>query len=390
MIWIRHNIEEIQRCSFLKWALGGVLWAHLLTAATWILKLDYRVLGDSQRVPVCFPHLPICKYFLQITSQQWLWYLVFYFLISLLSVFFLIRQRVSVALALSAVALIFKIGFYSQSYIFMGNYHYMHFVYQGVLLLLPFKRVALYVSLVAFYFFAGLLKINMEWLSGAALISPPIISGKILSVGLIYVIFLEMIFIFDLFSSRIFWRRAILLQLILFHVFSWHIVGYFYPLLMFGLLLPLVIEVFGSRDPSPVSFAEIKSSPARFTLGGALMLFCGAQLLPAILETDPALGGRARLLSLNMLDATTDCHAVAHIHTSQGVIQPHLGRNVGVRIHCDPIFYTAQVDHLCRKLARSGVLPKINFWLYSRRSTIEEYKKVVSSVDYCRSLERSL
>src|SRR6267142_2687052 len=88
-----------------------------------------------------------------------------------------------------------------------------------------------------FYFWAGTLKLNWEWVSGAGLYSPmwPF-SGMGVVVACVYVIVLELGVTWGLLARRawIFWTA--LAQFLVFHALSWQVVGFFYPLLMFAIL----------------------------------------------------------------------------------------------------------------------------------------------------------
>ena len=62
-----------------------------------------------------------------------------------------------------------KIGFVLLDFRFRANQYYMATAIVAILLFWPHKRDALRILLVAFYFWAGTLKLNIEWLSGSTL-----------------------------------------------------------------------------------------------------------------------------------------------------------------------------------------------------------------------------
>src|SRR5262245_34888964 len=106
----------------------------------------------------------------------------------------------------------------------MGNYHYMPFVIAAVYLVWPSPERVLAYVLVAFYVSAGVLKVNPEWLSGAAMIDKTWLTGHMLEYGCAYVVVLELVLVFGLLSRRPWLRHVTLAQLVLFHAYSWHVV----------------------------------------------------------------------------------------------------------------------------------------------------------------------
>jgi hypothetical protein len=94
-----------------------------------------------------------------------------------------------------------------------------------------------------FYFWAGTLKVNWEWISGAALYRPLwFFTGRGVIVACAYVVLMELFVSWGLLARRswIFWSAVA--QLALFHVMSWAVVDFFYPILMFLLLSIVVLD----------------------------------------------------------------------------------------------------------------------------------------------------
>src|SRR5947209_8446802 len=88
------------------------------------------------------------------------------------------------------------------------NQHYMGFFATFAYLFVPDKRNALRVLVTLFYFWAGTLKLNWEWVSGAGLYRPmwPFAGGGVM-VACVYVIVLELVVTWGLLTTRawIFW-----------------------------------------------------------------------------------------------------------------------------------------------------------------------------------------
>ena len=136
------------------------------------------------------------------------------------------------------------------------NQHYMAFFVALVFLAFPAKRRLLQYLIVLFYFWAGTLKLNRDWLSGEVSSTGEVRgcpTGWCRS-ACAYVVVLEMVLVFGLLSRRrwLFW--ATLGQLLLFHVMSYPVVGFYYPSLMCALLVDLpavAARGAGSRPREP-------------------------------------------------------------------------------------------------------------------------------------------
>src|SRR5262249_35413174 len=117
------------------------------------------------------------------------------------------------------------------------NQHYMGFFATFAYLFVPGKRDALRVLVTLFYFWAGTLKLNWEWISGAGLYRPmwPFSAAGVGVAG-VYVIVLELGVAWGLLANRawFFWGRFA--QFLVSHALSWQFVGFFYPLLIFAIL----------------------------------------------------------------------------------------------------------------------------------------------------------
>src|SRR5258705_3752500 len=181
----------------------------------------------------------------------------------------------------------------------------MAFAACGVSLLVPRKRESVPLLLVLFYFWAGTLKLNGEWVSGAALYKPLwLLSGWAVVAACAYVVALELGVVWGLLSRRPWIFGSSLAQVLLFHLMSFAIVGWFYPLLMFALLSILVfVRVFPASPPEPSVGERILSRRlSRAALGMALassLIQLSSHLYPGA----TAITGEGRLLSLHMFDA---------------------------------------------------------------------------------------
>ncbi len=269
----------------------------------------------------------------------------------------------------------------------MGNYHYMVYIVTALLLFAPRRRESLKVMIVGFYVAAGLLKINIDWLSGAAMIRTPALGGDLLVTSLFYVVFLELVLVFGLLHHKRWVRAITLLQLLCFHAFSWHIVGFFYPMMMFSVLSLFVLDEFifnSKREQSENILLHLFSGRLGRSTYVVLIVFWLCQVIPFGLTTDPSLSGALRLSSLNMFDSKTQCHSLLVAKTEQGTV--HLQKpmkNLGTRLSCDPLIYLNQAHQLCRANRDSKEIKQLSLTLFAKRVTEQHYKKSIDIKNVC-------
>ena len=165
-----------------------------------------------------------------------------------------------------------------------------------------------------FYFWAGTLKLNWEWVSGGALYRPLwLLTGPAVVAACAYVVVLELVIVWGLLSRRswIFWSS--LAQVLLFHVMSFAVVGWFYPLLMFALLaiFPLARCIPGA-PPEPASASASSGGACRGRRSRWRSRFSLVQLTTHLYPGDTAITGEGRLFALHMFDARVVCEAGGH------------------------------------------------------------------------------
>lgn len=360
------NWDEIYQDKPLRLYGACLAFIHVISAYLLIHLKYYYFLSTDAIVPICFPGLEGCERFrfLNFTETQYLLYV--YGAVAVICVLTFLRDRFKkIGPPLLLGLCLFKMVLQLADYRVSSNFHFLAQVVTFAYLLLPNRKFTLAILIPAIYFCAGLLKFNHDWLSGQALISPSIIQGSLLSVLLVYVIILEVFIVWFVLSKNKKIRYFILLQLICFHIYSWHIVGYPYPVFMFCILpyfLLITPEIEFKRDYYKI-----------FTIIGIFLFF---QMLPYALVKDPALDGRSRLYSLNMLDATTICESTFEFH-------PEKGENIKfqmpfkikrVRIACDPHLRSEVARIYCHKTIKPGTLFVKHV---SRRSTDKEMQTIL-------------
>ena len=281
-----------------------------------------------------------------------------------------------------------KVLIIAQDYRLRLNQHYMAFFVALVFLLLPVKRRALQYLIVLFYFWAGTLKLNPEWLSGASLYRRQFLwlPDALVPAACAYVVVLETILVFGLLARRpwVFWGT--LGQLALFHLMSWPIVGFFYPSLMFVLLTIFPLSRLFSAASERPSFARIEGRLEPRSTYALLAGFSLLQLVPYAFPGDSAITGQGRLFALHMFDALVVCESHVTLHDAQGRtrrIRVETGRG-SARVRCDPIVHFNVARALCRQGIEQGRWTDVDLSLRSRRTTDSLLRPVVEVEEFCR------
>lgn len=384
--FFRRNIEAIGADPALRFYGAALAALHLLSFHNWRSPTIIKWI-TSHDFAVCWPFFERCidhRYLGPDGMRVLLW--VYLGLAVAGTLLFLLR-RITAAYWILLLLNLVAVFVVAQDFRLRLNQHYMALIVSLVFLFLPGKRRLLQYQIVAFYFWAGVLKLNHEWLSGAALYRKPLgVPVGLLPEACAYVVLLETCLVFGVFARRAWIFYATLFQLILFHVTSWSVVGHFYPLLMFALLsiFPLA-RLLPSREPAP-SLRRLLAGRESASTAILLSAFSFLQVIPWVFPGDSAITGEGRLFALHMFDARVVCEGRAVLHRTAGTIDVlPLRPRMAVRIRCDPIVYL----NLGRAICREGCSPAnpcraIDIELRSRRRTEKALRPVMEIRDFCR------
>ena len=384
-IYLQKNRQEIQNSRVLTYFGAALAISHLLTFFYWMRggNLLLKYLRDPFRI--CWPLFPKCYAF--DISSDWMVHTIlgFYAALAVINtLLFLINRWSRLAYFLSAILFFFKLAVFLQDYRFMGNYHYMLFWAQFAYLFLPNKTQTIMLLIPLFYFFAGSLKFNVEWLSSATFIRPVPLPVKLVEWLCAYVPILEMLLVWGLISKNRFIFGMTFLQFVGFHSFSYLVVGFFYPGIMACLLslylLARRLDIHAIYDH--LHFLKLPRSSQAF-----LVIFALIQFTPYLYAGDPTLTAQGRMLSLNMLDAKSQCDDFIFLKYRNGVITeaPRLSRSVGVRLNCDPLVIFAEAYRYCRSEEAQTDFVDLDLGLAAKRTTDESYQQIFAIRNFCQS-----
>ncbi|TFH31573.1 MAG: hypothetical protein E4H00_03235 [Myxococcales bacterium] len=376
-------------------AYGAVLaLIHVLTAWWLFDNRLYLLLPTTD--PVCWPLVPGCDA-LRVLSPRMLRVVVVGYgsLGALATVLFLCRRTAGVAFVLLAGLVALEISILALDFRLRRNQHYMALATMLTFLALPNRRDTVRVLIVLFYVWAGMLKLDYEWLSGAGLYKPIwLFTGRGIVVACIYVVVLELVIVWGLLTHRRGWFWAAFAQVLVFHVFSWNVVGYFYPVLMFGLLtiFPLCqwVPPPAGSTASPTLLRDLVRGRAAVSVYVAATALSVLQLIPHLYPGDIALTGEGRLYALNMFDAKMRCDAFAELRNRDGsTSRESLLLSTEPRTRCDPIMVRAAALMLCARRDRGELdFVDLDMVLSTRRFTDPVMHTLIDLHDVCANPPR--
>jgi len=385
--YLRDQIAEIQHDEALRYYGLAMAFLHVVTFMWWI---DQRVIVflHAGAEPICWPIFQECARLRGLSPSGVAALLMAYFALSLV-VGALFLRKALIPWAYGSLVLLngLKFGIMMLDFRLRMNQHYMGFFATFAFLFVPGKRNSLRVLIMLFYFWAGTLKVNWEWISGAALYRPLwFFTGWGVIPACVYVLVLELAFSWGLLARRrwIFW--TVLGQLVVFHIMSWSVVRFFYPLLMFAILaIYPMCRLLDPRDPPGGLLRSLWTGRERWPVYALAALFSLLQLTPHAYPGDHAITGEGRLLALHMFDARTVCNGYADLKEAGGGRTRHdLKLKLDTRIACDPIVFYNRARSLCRgDTADRRAFEDLDLFLWARRATEVDMKPVVEIENFC-------
>ena len=362
-------------------------WSLLAThAVVWLFFADTRILVSVTNAvePYCWPYFELCS--------EWRPPIAFATVLLMMYLVGGVFTGVAIGhgrerLAWWGLLLLnmFLAAVVSLDYRLRANEFYMLLWVNAAWLVSPRSRWLVPVTIISCYFWAGVLKLNREWLSGAGLYSDLwMIPDHLVPVACAYVVVLEMVMIWGLLSKRTFIVAAVLTQLGLFHLESLSQIHWFYPLLMAMLLSWFVIERVTAPASNRASIGELVRGRAPRLAYLLMAVFAVLQLARFAYRGDSVLTGQGRIFALHMFEARHDCEVTAIVNRTAESLHLKVSR-LAPRMICDPIVYFNRARNLCRTRRKGDICFDFRLVMNAKRATDEKFTTVIDAQDFCEA-----
>lgn len=380
------QIQEIYSDSALR--LYGVCLAlgNFFAFGNWMENSQFINFAKTGE-PFCWPFWENCFQYRFLDIHQAMGIFVLFGLVSAVGVFIFIPKKFCPAAYWWLITANFlKTLIFVQDFRFRMNQHYILYFVTIVFLFLPNKRNLLRYLLVFVYFWAGTLKFNYEWISGAALYALPMfVQWPMVREACIYVIFLECLIVWGILSKNkwIFWGTFF--QLFLFHFCSWRTVGSFYPLLMYFLItiFPLAY-VSEMTKPGPSLLMRLISRKEPLSTYLFLGLFSVMNLVPIVMPGDEKITGEGRLFALHMFDAQVFCEGSLTLKFRDGKTKKvNIPLPQTTRIQCDPVVSFSRAKRHCWEHRNDLNFIDLDFYYKARRNHETAMRPLVDVENFC-------
>ena len=390
-LW-KKNFQEITRSRTLQFYGAVIAFTHVLSLIYFFLEKDIVNILSKDSASICWPIFENCFRFRVFSPRIVLCLLVAYLLWAIATIALFLRPQIVSKTAYVNLLLLtlFKLFLYFQDYRFCLNQEYMIFAISIVFLFFLQKVRLLQYLIVLIYFWAGVLKLNPEWLNGSVIYKlenlwiPP----SLHHLAFLYVVILEVCFSFFLLSISSFLFWLVFIQILLFHLFSWPIVGFYYPVLMYSILSIFPLARFLG------STSHLKEN-TNFLPGYVFLItFSALQIYPYLLPGDKVLTAEGHYLSLHMFDGKTSCSGEVIVEAIDGgkkkyAISFDSGTQINTgdakkivfspRLKCDPLVYYSWAKYLCRQQNTK----EVSVFLSSKRSFSKDFRQIVHLEKFC-------
>ncbi|WP_374079302.1 hypothetical protein [Bdellovibrio bacteriovorus] len=354
---------------------------HVLTFIFWLTEKPLHWILSSSSPSVCWPLFDGCEIFKPSATILNI-ILGIYLVIAISSVVFWALRKYKVAIPLLWTLLLIKNIIILQDYRLTGNYHYLPTLITLSFLLLPQRVYSLPFTFFVIYFTAGLLKIDMNWLSGAA-INERLLPFFFTKIGVWYVLLLELGFIFLLFAKRNIWFYFLFIQLVIFHLYSWHLTRFFYPSVML-LLLGILLITRSLAPPLGVwnSFKTVLKPRIARTL---LVLFIALQVPQYLIPGDAAMTGEGRMYAMIMYDGRVQCQPHLSIwkkdqSKEELPLQPPW---LITRTQCDSMVFWRLAQNACAWAKKDPEVLQIDLIIPARYEGEKDWQPLVAATNIC-------
>ena len=397
--YLTMQVAEIRQDRALTVYGAALAFANVVTFAHWKFMVGVPLLIGRGADPICWPFFEDCAAWQLPVGvvNDGLWG---YLLLSIVTAVCFLRGRIRAGYALLVLVNTIRVLVMLLDYRLRANQHYMlNWVLLGFLFL-PGKRVLAHHMLAALYFWAGVLKVDPDWLSGATLYKQDQLwfPAGLVPIACAYVVVLEVVMIWGIYARRAFIFWFVVAQLFLFHYTSWAIVGFWYPLLMMCLLaiLPLARIIVPPERHLFLAPSRSRRRAAVVAVGALCLL----QFAPRVFPGDTAVTGEGRMFALHMFDALIECDASFTYHLADGSeVVEHRNETTKMphRSRCDPIIYYELARRACSRVggriavvrvANTAPVLDLDVRLRARRASSPSFVDVIDIRDFCTNTPR--
>jgi hypothetical protein len=386
------QLDEIRSDRALTLYGAALAGANVLTFVQWKFRTGVPLMIGRGADSFCWPFFEDCHAFqLPVFFVNYgLWG---YLLLSLIAGYWFLKRNVAPAYWMLVLVDVIRVLVMFQDYRLRANQHYMLNWIVLAYLFLPGKRALTHHILVSLYFWAGILKLDWDWLSGAALYSQERLwfPAWLVPASCVYVVILETLMIWGLYARRNWIFYGTLAQLVLFHVTSWSIVGFWYPTLMFCLLSILPLTRLLHPPGEWITFPWRERGTRRLVTACVLGTFGVLQMVPRAFPGDTSITGEGRVFALHMFDALVECDASITHHLAGGGTREQVlqeTKRLPHRSRCDPLIYFNIARNQCAHIAANdtsrleGVVD-LDLSLRSKRNSATEYQQIIDIRKFC-------
>lgn len=198
--FITNNIREIESDKALSWFGVFLSLTHVWTFLYWIFDLKVPQILSNNVAPICWPFFENCfKYrFFTYAQISNILYLYLFLGLAVAALFTLPSRYTKWAYTGLFFLSLFKFLLFAQDYQLRMNQHYMALAVTLAYLFIQSKRKVILQLIVLFYVWAGTIKLNEEWLSGAGIyrLEKLWLPVELHKLSFLYVVILELIIVF--------------------------------------------------------------------------------------------------------------------------------------------------------------------------------------------------
>ena len=273
----------------------------------------------------------------------------------------------------------------SLDYRLRANEFYMLFWVNGVFLLSRHPRWTIPITILSFYFWAGILKVNREWLSGAILYHDLwLIPRASVPAACLYVVILELVFIWGLLARRGWVVAGVIGQLALFHLQSLSQIHWIYPLLMGAILSWFVLDRLVGARAGRADLGGLLGGRAPRGAYAVMAAFAVLQLVPSLYRGDSTLTGQGRVFALHMFEARQQCDVTATHQDGTELERFDLKlASLAPRMVCDPTVYFSRATTLCRTRRTLDPSFDVHLLMRAKRTTDLDFKVIIDEPRFC-------